>query len=102
MTMAEAPPEVADRVIQTIKKGETSSLGAVHGFITTVNDTIPEVAGAEGRKKVIDSAFKMTEEFGRGLVRRGSAAGQGEPGCVERSRQDGQELTDTGRARMFG
>ncbi len=63
MTMAEAPPEVADRVIQTIKKGETSSLGAVHGFITTVNDTIPEVAGAEGRKKVIDSAFKMTEEL---------------------------------------
>jgi hypothetical protein len=63
MTVAEAPPEVAEGVIQTIKKGETSSLEAVHGFITTVNETIPDVAGADGRKKVIESAFKMTEQL---------------------------------------
>ena len=63
MTVSEAPPEVADRVIQTIKKGETSSLEAVHGFISTVNEMVPDVGGTEGRKKVIESAFKMTEQL---------------------------------------
>jgi hypothetical protein len=63
MTMAEGRAEVADRVIQTIKKGETSSLDAVHEFINVVHGAIPDVGGSEGRKAVIDSAFKMTEQL---------------------------------------
>jgi len=63
MAMAEAPPEVAERVVQTIKEGEETSLQAVHDFISTVSDALPDVADAEGRKRVIDSAFKMTEQL---------------------------------------
>jgi hypothetical protein len=54
---------VADRVIQTIKQGQTSSLDAVHEFIDVVHDVIPDTGGAEGRTAVIESAFKMTEQL---------------------------------------
>lgn len=56
--------EVADRVIQSIKEAEDSALAAVHRFVDTVNDVIPDVGGEDGRrKKIIDSAFKMTEQL---------------------------------------
>lgn len=56
--------EMAERVIQSIKEAENSALAAVHKFVDTVNDAIPDVGGEDGRRKnVIDSAFKMTEQL---------------------------------------
>ncbi len=55
---------VGERVIESLKTGETSALEAVHKFVDTVNSAFPDLGADDGlRKKIIDSAFKMTEQL---------------------------------------
>ena len=53
------------RIIDAIEDAETASLEAVRKFVDTVNDSFPDLGGGEDgpRRKIIDSAFKMTENL---------------------------------------
>ena len=53
------------RLIEAIENAETTSLEAVRKFLDTVNDSFPDLGeGEDGpRRKIIDSAFKMTENL---------------------------------------
>ncbi len=52
------------RLIDTIEHAEHASLEAVRNFLDTVNGVFPHLEGDEGpRRKIIDSAFKMTEQL---------------------------------------
>jgi len=63
-----ATPEVektgADRIIESVQDAENTALEAVRRFLDTVNGVFPDVVADGGpRKKIIDSAFKMTEQL---------------------------------------
>jgi len=52
------------RLIDTIEHAEHASLEAVRNFLDTVYGVFPHLGGDEGpRRKIIDSAFKMTEQL---------------------------------------
>jgi hypothetical protein len=52
------------RLIDTIEHAEHVSLEAVRNFLDTVDGAVPRLGGDDGpRRKIIDSAFKMTEQL---------------------------------------
>ena len=54
----------ADRIIESLAGTENAALEAVRKFVDTVNDAFPHLGEGGGtRQKIIDSAFKMTEEL---------------------------------------
>ena len=54
----------ADRLIESLAGAEKSALEAVRRFLDTVDDAFPHLGEGGGqRQKIIDSAFKMTEEL---------------------------------------
>ena len=56
--------EGATRVIDTIDHAERVSLEAVRNFLDSVDSVLPDVGGDDRpRRKIIDSAFKMTEQL---------------------------------------
>jgi hypothetical protein len=55
--------EGASRVIQSASEAERFALEAVRKFIETVDSVFPDVGEDGPRRKVIDSAFKMTEQL---------------------------------------
>ena len=64
MPGTETGSDDAERIIETLQGAETSALEAVRKFLDTVNGVFPDVSSDDGpRKKIIDSAFKMTEQL---------------------------------------
>jgi len=56
--------EGALRVIESVQDADQSALEAVRKFLDTVDAVFPDVTRDGGpRRKIIDSAFKMTEEL---------------------------------------
>lgn len=51
------------RLIDTIENAEKTSLEAVRKFVDTVTDAFPDLGEDGPRRKIIDSAFKMTEQL---------------------------------------
>ena len=51
------------RLIGTIEDAEKTSLEAVRKFVDTVNNAFPDLGEDGPRRKIIDSAFKMTEQL---------------------------------------
>ena len=64
MAAPDAKPETS-RLIDTIGDAEHASLESIRTFLDTVNDSFPDVGGGEDgpRRKIIDAAFKMTENI---------------------------------------
>jgi hypothetical protein len=52
-----------NRVIESLRDAEESALEAVRKFVDTVNGVFPDVSEEGPRRKIIDSAFKMTEQL---------------------------------------
>ena len=64
MSPSRAREDGATRLIDTIEHAEKTSLEAVRNFLDTVDGVFPHVGGEDGpRRKIIDSAFKMTEQL---------------------------------------
>ncbi|MGE5285745.1 MAG: hypothetical protein ACM3ML_00785 [Micromonosporaceae bacterium] len=55
--------EGAGRIIESAREAEESALEAVRKFLDTVDSVFPDVSEDGPRRKVIDSAFKMTEQL---------------------------------------
>ena len=54
----------AERLIESLAGAEKSALEAVRKFLDTVDDAFPHLSEGVGqRQKIIDSAFKMTEQL---------------------------------------
>jgi hypothetical protein len=52
------------RIVDSIERAEQVSLEAVRNFLDNVDSVFPHLGGDEGpRRKIIDSAFKMTEQL---------------------------------------
>jgi len=64
MATTEVEKTGADRIIESVQDAENTALEAVRKFLDTVNGVFPDVVADGGpRKKIIDSAFKMTEQL---------------------------------------
>ncbi len=64
MTVAKPEESGATRLIESIDRAEEASLEAVRKFLDTVDGVFPHLGPDEGpRRKIIDSAFKMTEQL---------------------------------------
>ena len=64
MTTTETRSEGADRIIESFQDTGNSALESVRKFLDTVNGVFPDMSSDDGpRKKIIDSAFKMTEQL---------------------------------------
>lgn len=62
--MATTETGTADRIIESFNDAGNSALEAVRRFLDTVNGVFPDVGADDGpRQKIIDSAFKMTEQL---------------------------------------
>lgn len=53
----------AIRLIDSVEEAEQSALEAVRKFLDTVDGVFPKVSEDAPRRKIIDSAFKMTEQL---------------------------------------
>ena len=64
MSPIESKEDGATRLIDTIESAENASLEAVRKFLDTIDGIFPHLGNDEGpRRKIIDSAFKMTEQL---------------------------------------
>jgi len=64
MSTTEARSSSADRLIESFHDAGNTALESVRKFLDTVNSVFPDVSADDGpRKKIIDSAFKMTEQL---------------------------------------
>ncbi len=63
MTSTETGSGSSDRVIESFHDAGNTALEAVRKFLDTVNGVFPDVSTDGPRQKIIDSAFKMTEEL---------------------------------------
>ena len=54
----------ADRIIESFRDAGNTALESVRKFLDTVNGAFPDVGADHGpRQRIIDSAFKMTEQL---------------------------------------
>jgi hypothetical protein len=64
MTATQGKDKGTKRLIDSIDHAEHVSLEAVRNFLDTVDSAFPDLAGNDRpRRKIIDSAFKMTEQL---------------------------------------
>ncbi len=63
MAATQAKEDGATRLIDTIEDAEKTSLEAVRKFVDTVDGAFPDFGDDEPRRKIIDSAFRMTEQL---------------------------------------
>lgn len=64
MPATQTTPSGTTRLFDTIDHVESAALGAARKFIDTVDGVFPRLGGEDGpRRKIIDSAFKMTEQL---------------------------------------
>jgi hypothetical protein len=55
--------DTATRLIDTIGDTEKAALEAVRKFVDTVDGVFPDLTEDGPRRKIIDSAFRMTEQL---------------------------------------
>ena len=64
MTSTETGSGSVDRVIESFRDTGNNALESVRKFLDTVNGAFPDVGADNGpRQRIIDSAFKMTEQL---------------------------------------
>ena len=64
MTAAQIKRTGTNRFVDSVEDAEHTSIEAVRKFVDTVDSVFPHLGGDDGpRRKIIDSAFKMTEQL---------------------------------------
>jgi len=62
-TETKSSDDTAIRIIDSIQDAEHSALEAVRKFLDDVNEVFPELSEDSPRRKIIDSAFNMTQKL---------------------------------------
>lgn len=57
------PAEATTKVIESVREAAEPALNAVRKFLDTVDGVFPDIGEEGPRRRVIDAAFKMTEEL---------------------------------------
>jgi len=61
---AQRATELSEDVIQALEDSGRAAIDAVKGFLTTVQEALPQVEGARKvEKQITDSALEMTEQL---------------------------------------
>jgi hypothetical protein len=105
-TRRRARDDSVDRIIDSLGGAENSAFEAVRKFLDTVNDAFPHLGEGGGtRQKIIDSAFRMTEELvgtsnqlAQRLVKVGGATAKRAPARKAAARKTTARKTTTKRA----
>jgi len=70
----------ADRIIESFRDAGNTALESVRKFLDTVNGAFPDVGADHGpRQRIIDSAFKMTEQLVSASTQLAKKAAKGAP-----------------------
>ena len=70
----------ADRLIESFRDAGNTALESVRKFLDTVNGAFPDVGADHGpRQRIIDSAFKMTEQLVSASTQLAKKAAKGAP-----------------------
>ena len=62
-TETETSDDAAIRIIDSVQDAEQSALEAVRKFLDEVNGVFPDLSEDGPRRKIIDSAFNMTQQL---------------------------------------
>lgn len=62
-TKLETRDDGANRIIESLQDAEQSALESVRRFVDTVDGAFPDLGEGGTRKKILDAAFKMTEQL---------------------------------------
>ena len=65
-TETETTDDAAIRIIDSVQDAEQSALEAVRTFLDEVNGVFPDLTEDGPRRKIIDSAFNMTQQLSLG------------------------------------
>ncbi len=63
MARTEESPDTASRIIDSLRDAADPALEAMRKFLDTVDGIFPALSEDGPRRKIIDSAFKMTEQL---------------------------------------
>src|SRR5947207_280331 len=63
ITKPDTRDDNANRIIESLRDAEQSALEAVRKFVDAVDDAFPDLGEGGPRRKIIDAAFKMTEQL---------------------------------------
>lgn len=55
--------DLAQRMIESLQENEQSALDAVRDFVETVDGAFPSLGENGPRRRIIDAAFKMTQQL---------------------------------------
>ena len=89
MATTETDTQAADRFIESFDHASKMALESVRKFLDTVNGVFPDVSADDGpRKKIIDSAFRMTEQLVGTSDPTCGTNREDEPRNIERDGQD--------------
>ena len=94
MASTESGSGSSDRIIESVHDAGNKALEAVRKFLDSVNAAFPDVSADGPRQKIIDSAFKMTEE----LVGTSTQLAQE----IVKASQDALSEADKGAGRSMG
>ena len=85
----------ADRIIESFRDAGNTALESVRKFLDSVNGAFPDVGADHGpRQRIIDSAFKMTEQI---VARRPSLRKRLRSGLRRRRRPKGAPAKKAGK-----
>jgi tRNA splicing ligase len=62
-TTGEDAPDAAQEFINNLGDNQKSAMEAARKFVDTVNDAFPDIGQDGPRRKIIDAAFRMAEQF---------------------------------------
>ena len=64
-TVADRVETLSDEVLESIQAGQRTAMDAVRKFVDTLDEVVPNLVDASGRKKVLDAALDMVDQLVR-------------------------------------
>ena len=62
-TVVERVEALSDEVLDSIQAGQRTAMDAVRKFVDTLDEVVPNLVDASGRKKVLDAALDMVDQL---------------------------------------
>lgn len=63
MALADKSVELSEEVLEEIKEGQEAAIGAVRGFVSSVDKTLAGSASPSQVEEIVDSALKMADKL---------------------------------------
>jgi hypothetical protein len=63
MAQADRPVQLSEEVLEEIKEGQEAAIGAVRGFLSSVDETLAGSASPSQVEQIVDSALKMADKL---------------------------------------